>query len=520
MADEERAPSALPPRAGREAVACSAGHPCPHVCVSSVVILDNDTAASGNVKQWVNLPRETDFVDNNVITNTDRLTNSVRFRVSYNRAGSVSAEVRVVPASQAIQNRYSQTEKGRNGNYRYTNSRQSFARDGATGFTEGEVRVHAAGGDQFTIEARCTDCHNAVRSSHNIEVWRRIWLVPIVMEGVRRRVPNLHSFRQVFEGNKIRISERPMREMPSLPTLGSSSDKQQLLDNAYSAYRNSGASNLEPYAVAVLFVDQIANKRELSLRASNFRRGTLTLDVEDASHQTYSLWRNMGPGQTWFISGRFTPNNDVWGDPIDIEQSSITTVASGGNPNDHRQINVNVDRSVFRVLETRFSRAEVPDRAPGTLSLRLNVVDTFLNGYALTHPDSRVNIIVIATRVEWQDRPGEGMIQTIAHELGHKIGMVADGDPVTNVICDLDRVGTWYNQHNHMGPHCSQGIATPLPADIRGQPGICVMYGESGPNRLNSFCADCSEAVKKVDISRGFVPFEPGWGAYLTALFS
>jgi len=143
-----------------------------------------------------------------------------------------------------------------------------------------------------------------------------------------------------------------------------------------------------------------------------------------------------------------------------------------------------------------------------------------MNGYAITQPDSRVNLIVIATRVLWRDRSGEAMTQTIVHELGHKIGMVADGDPVTNVTCDLDRVGTWYNRHNHIGPHCHQGIGEPIPADMRRQAGTCVMYGESGRQRSNSFCADCGEAVKKVDISRGFVAFEPSWGAYLSALFS
>jgi hypothetical protein len=312
-----------------------------------------------------------------------------------------------------------------------------------------------------------------------------------------------------------------MREMPSIATLGARSEKQQLLDNAYSAYRDSGASGLEPYALAVLFVDQIADKRELPLQISNFSRGTLTLDVEDASHQTYALWRDMGPGETWFVSGRFTPNNVVWGDPIDIEESSITTVASGANPNDHRRINVNVDRSVFRVLETRFRPAEVPDRAPGTLSLRLNVVDHFTLGYAMTQPDSRVNIIVNATRVRWEDRPAEHIINTIVHELGHKIGMVADGDPVTNVSCDLDRVATWYNRRGHNGPHCSQGIAAPIPADMLGQPGTCVMFGEGvGPGQSNDFCADCSPAVKKVDVSRGFVAFEPSNWAYLSAIFS
>jgi hypothetical protein len=394
--------------------------------------------------------------------------------------------------------------------------RQRFSRNGSAGFTEGEVRVHAAGGDHFTIEARCTeaDCHHAVRSSHHIEVWRRIWIVSIVMESVVRHVPHLDSLKQIFEDYKIRISELRRREMPSLPTLGASNDNQQLLDNAYRAYRNSGAPDIEPYAVAVLFVDQIATKREILHEVSNFQRGTLPISLN------FPLWRNMGPGQTWFISGRFTPNNSVWGDPIDIEESSITTVASGGNSNNHRQINVDVDRSVFRVLETRFRREEVPDRAPGTLALRLNVVDRFINGYAMTQPDSRVNIIVIATRCRWEARPREEMIKTIVHELGHKIGMVADGDPVTNCICDLDRIGTWYNLHNHSGPHCYQGIATPIPADMRGQPGTCVMYGEGRPEKSNRFCADCSEAVKKVDISRGFVAFEPGWRAYFSALFS
>jgi len=81
MGNEGTGGPGLPPPAGGEAPAGRGRQPCGHVCVSSVVILDNNTSASGNVRQWVNLPRNSNFVDNDVITNTDRLTNSVRFRV-------------------------------------------------------------------------------------------------------------------------------------------------------------------------------------------------------------------------------------------------------------------------------------------------------------------------------------------------------------------------------------------------------------------------------------------------------
>jgi len=64
MGNEGTGGPGLPPPAGGEAPAGRGRQPCGHVCVSSVVILDNNTSASGNVRQWVNLPRNSNFVDN------------------------------------------------------------------------------------------------------------------------------------------------------------------------------------------------------------------------------------------------------------------------------------------------------------------------------------------------------------------------------------------------------------------------------------------------------------------------
>ncbi len=518
-----------PGQGSQERETGGSSQPC-HICVQTVKIFDNGRwlpQSQDPLEQWVNLPREERFVDsgqNPVIQNIDRLTNQVRVRVAHPNPGQGNFEVRLNPNGNNIG--YSSDERGRNNKYTFFSQDQSGNPQWVTKprrgtETEFNVNVDAGGKNQFVVEAKCPIC-NQTALSRPIKIMRRIWVQPIIMDGLSAPVPNLSSFRQDFERCGLRISERSRAQMPELPCLGTSDEgKQQLLQNAYNAYRDSNAHNLQPYIIALIFVDQIATKRVLRIPVSNFSPAALTINVEDVNtHNRFALWRDMGPEQDWFVSAQFVPDNTVtWGSAFDIDRDQFWTSAHDrSEPEIHSRVHVDADAAIFSVLESRRSGPR-PSSAPGSLRLEVNAVEGFDLGYAITQPDSRVNVIVIATRSGWQPVDANEMIGAIIHEMGHKIGMVPDGDSHTNVQSDLDRITTWYNQHQHHGPHCHQGVSTPLPADMRGQNGTCVMFGGTSDNGTNRFCDNCAQCVRKTDISHGFRAFEVSAWTRLTSIF-
>ena len=61
------------------------------------------------------------------------------------------------------------------------------------------------------------------------------------------------------------------------------------------------------------------------------------------------------------------------------------------------------------------------------------------------------------------------------------------------------QTATWYDEHEHVGDHCSQGLSASdkLKPSYSGLNGTCVMFGESANTRKNIFCADCDPSVRK-----------------------
>jgi len=93
----------------------------------------------------------------------------------------------------------------------------------------------------------------------------------------------------------------------------------------------------------------------------------------------------------------------------------------------------------------------------------------------------------------------------MAHEMGHAMKMVASNAMVIPGIADPKAEhGRWYDARGHQGDHCAEGVPVAVyssGADLDGQPGTCVMFGESDTGGPVDFCDRCKKILLPVDIS-------------------
>ena len=110
------------------------------------------------------------------------------------------------------------------------------------------------------------------------------------------------------------------------------------------------------------------------------------------------------------------------------------------------------------------------------------------------------NIVAVCTRSYWNAVSVQDQYPTIIHELGHQLGMVANGMGILP-----DKTTYHYDDSKgHRGNHCHFGIPSgQLRYDARAdqQSALCVMYGAI--NKWSIFCDECAKALRKVDLKDG-----------------
>jgi len=404
--------------------------------------------------------------------------------------------------------RYSPDERGRNPNYRVLINGQeqtdldessddnwvrvSVPNGHALGRNSLRIHTNVAGNNHYRIEAKCT-CGVRVIRCPIFTVKRRIWIVPFVMRGVRSRVPHLDSVQDTFRALGLEIATPP-GPYPEIEDIEPSyrGMRQRLVSairDTYPDFQFGGevtVRRLSGYVFPMCFVDSIATRDTIPLEAASadLRRGNpLVFTVYD------KLWKNMGDGRSWLHAARFVPSYG-FGDPIEYNQTHFTESidAQSGDT----LVEMDIDQHIFGVLDAR-RRAdpllrEVPDNAPGTLQLAVNIINAEWAGFKFQQ-----DILAIATKLSSTNRTREEIVSTILHEMGHILGLVPNGE-------DLDRSPMWYDNRGHRGNHCSYGVRQPgsrtLPDSMIGVNGDCIMFGGGS---ANSFCRHCEAAIRKVN---------------------
>lgn len=351
----------------------------------------------GEVQQFVNLPQGDAFRGHSD-EHADHRGHGIRVRIVLRQSieeagqGAFCFQVRMVPGgSNAF---YTGQEKTRSHSHYQAQPDNDDWSDPLTISSGNSMvlvdrfSVTAAGGDTFTIQARCVEEEHVV-SSRPIAVWRRICIQEVKMNGVSA-ANSLRVFRNKFQnGHNLAIRQHTAVTMPRMANIGDGMlEKQAFLQNTRCAYdgARSGFRARERYIVVIAYTDQLAVKQ------SNFReqkspvlapgfRGNDTMEhfvdipLTDGSADRY-LWKGIEDTSTeeeafrsWFVSCHFVTSSRRI--EIPNPRQNCQPVPDSGytplRPDACKMVRVNVVRLV-------------PEDTTGRLELEVHVVNRFRGG--------------------------------------------------------------------------------------------------------------------------------------------
>ena len=430
--------------------------------------------------QWVNLPSDDKWVDaNHEVHNKDRLGQKARFKVTFSKPGSHPFKVTPVRGDENVE--YSNAEKGRNAKFKWMDQEKQYTTDAdGTKIVEADFFTACAGADTFKLVATDENNNPEVETGW-LRTGRLVYAVPIIMHGVSTAA-NLDTFKREFADRGIIFEELREVEIEPMANIGpDESDPYQ--QRCKTAFDGSDGKQKVPYAIGIGFTGHLAVKnpnQTLELTGVTVGPDEDPVDIPVMARgllagdglNRRSLWKDLVPGEGWFVSGSYIP--DGGGPAQNILEASCTALPEG----DQDCSGVLVDVSSLPA-------------GTGTIRLQVNVVDRMRGG--LTFPGG--NLICICTKAWWQGIDQTEQNATAVHEAGHKVGDGTGKLP--------DKVATQYSNKGHVGNHCYYDLPV-MDSYVGAEHSQCVMFGEAGDHPPTAFCPNCAPAVRKMDLSEGW----------------
>ena len=434
--------------------------------------------------QWVNLPHEAKWVDEaNGVANIDRVGQKIRYKVTFSKPGGHSFKVKAEPGDDNAV--YTGPEEGRNAKFKWMKESKTYTTDGdGTKVVEADFFSTCAGLDSFKLVAEDTNNSPPVETGF-VKTSRLVYVVVIKMKGMTSNV-DLGTLRGEYSKHGIEMVELPAVEIDRMANIGPA-EEDAYKRKCKTAFNGSKGKDKMPYAVAVGFTEHLAVKNPsqvIELTGVPVGPGSTPAEIPVMARGLRSgdglrarkLWKDLVPGESWFVSATFTPDGGGGG-PRNIVEAKCTALPDGSSSCGTVKVDV----------------ADLP-AGSGTLRVTVNVVDRMRGGLSF----SDGNLICICTKAWWQDQGAGTQSSTAVHEMGHKVGMVADG---TGKL--PDKVETQYIAKGHLGPHCFFDLGEmDTYAGVSGNK--CVMFGAVGSGSPTDFCEKCIPAVRKMDLSTGW----------------
>ncbi len=453
--------------------------------IVSVAWLDGaDDKEVASADQWVNLPKEDKFVDGTDVKNKDRLGMKPRLKVKFDKEGSHSFKIKLLEPTGT--DAYTDDEKGRNGNFKYTEAEKSLTTDAdGTKIVEDALSLVAGGGYEFKAEAK--DAKGKKVTTGNLTTKRLFWYVEAKMTGLASVLSSTADVESEFGNHHMTLKKLAALSIDRQHNIGDNTDSGTLSTNVNNAVDGSAAAKeKKPYLLTVAYTDHLAVKNAgVTISKDNVETGAgkpaAVIPVVAAgllspyTVKTRYLWHDIVPGEGWFVEAKFHKDG---GGVEDIPEDKVSHQGDGDYWSD-----VEVD-------VTGLSAGR------GKIEVKVNVVDRMRGGLAL----GGANQTCVCTRSWWANRAEGKQKRTIIHEMGHKVGMVADGTGNKP-----DKVSTQYSGKGHAGSHCYEGCAAGqdnYATTANTDASDCVMFGSS--NDKLAFCSNCEKAVKKLDINSGW----------------
>jgi type VI secretion system secreted protein VgrG len=463
--------------------------PCPQddANIVSIAWLDGaDDKEVATATQWVNLPKDDKWVNGDEIKNKDRLGLKPRIKVKFDKPGSHAFKVKLLPPSGT--DRYTDTEKGRNTHFKYTETEKSFTTDAdGTKIIDGSFSLVAGGGYKFKAQAK--DSKDKIVKTGDLTTKRLFYYVECKMTGLTSALSSTAPIETEYAKHHIVMKKHTALSIARQNNIDplKASETSTLKTNVTNAVdANATVKKTKPYLIAVAYTDHLAVKHanvviekdavpvgpgKPKVQIPVVARGVLPPHANKTCH----LWHSLVPGEGWFVEAKF---HKTGGGVTDIPEAKVTGKGSGDKLN---KVEVDV--------------ASLP-AGTGKIKVKVHVVDLFAGGVSL----GGSNKVCVCTRAWWGNSSNADQQQTIIHEVGHTTGMVA------NATGNLpDKVATHYADKGHKGDHCYKGCAAGA-ANYNTSANLaasqCSMFGSL--NGKNAFCDNCAKAVKKLDLGSGW----------------
>lgn len=450
---------------------------------------DDKTELGRTGKHFVNLPRDAKWADGTHVANIDRLSQKPRVKARFNVKGKHKFKVKYEytphadPGVAVDKRGYTTAEKGRNNNFKHQDKEKSYTTDAdGTKIITDDFFVNAAGKDEYKLIAK-DESDTEVRSQ-KIVGHRLVFYKEIKMKTVSAAA-NLTTVETEYAKHNIKLVSLGSVEMDHMPNI-STGDSATFKTKARTAYSGSNAKAKEPYVVAIGYTDHLAVKDASQVVVKSGvavgpGKPDVVIPIVDGSGNSKFLWNNIVPGEKWFVSAKFLKNGGTAGtDDVTITEANCTGVADAAYGADYL--------NKVKVTVTGLAAAT------GTITLTVNWVNRMRGGLSF----GGGNLVCVCTKAWWRTESSASQNQVVVHEMGHKIGMVADGTGT-----GPDKTAKHYSGKGHIGNHCHQGLA--VKASYATDTGTCVMFGAT--HAKTAFCDDCKPAVRKQDLSAGWTAF-------------
>lgn len=462
----------------------SAEESCPLAKIVSISWLDGDDNSEVSTEtQWVNLPKEAKWVDGTDIKNEDRLGMKPRLKVKFDINGNHPFKVKLLPPTGTAA--YTDTEKARNSNFRYTEIEENYTTDAdGTKIIDGDFELVAGGGYEFQAQAK--DERDNIVNTGNLITKRMFFYVEARMSGLTSILGSTAPVEAEYHNHFFKLKKQSPVSIARQNNIGTGAESDTLANNVTAAVNGDAAiREKKPYLLTVAYTDHLAVKNAnvtISKNAVNVGPGRprVTIPIvarglrSPHSVATRYLWHDLVPGESWFVEAKFYKNGGG------VTAIPASKVAHKGVGDFWNEVEVDVTGLTAGV---------------GRIEIKVNVVDRMRGGLAISGANT-----CVCTRAWWRNQSDSKQECTIIHELGHKIGMVADGSGNRP-----DKVATHYSGKGHVGDHCYKGCAAGQvsyddSASLRASQ--CVIFG--AVNQKNAYCTNCEKAVKKLDINAGW----------------
>ena len=448
--------------------------------------------------QYVNLDQVADrWNDGSALTTTERQSNRPRIHVEFNRPGQHRFTITVKPDPANIP--YSARERGRRASYQEPHSNpRSYVTNADGSRIVDDITLPAAGLNLYLFEVR--DERGQLIKTERVETVRRLYIQEVMCMSPRPagHLADVTPVTAEFALHGIDMIQLPRVQFRGRSAVNAADDadaQHAIMQAVRQAYTPSAGKQREPYTLVVCHVDRlvapgVSGDMRLPVPAGPGGR-VMTVPIVNDDRSQSPLWYEFDQGDDWLVHARYLYRDASGAErSLPIPRHLITPIRdeSGG------VWSVSVDL-------TQVS----PTPLTGMLNIQFNTVAASYAGLAITG----TNLLFVSTLDPFVPNSQAYLTETLAHEMGHLLGMVPSGPDwpgLRNVDTSADdsKLDPPTHFYYNMGGHCYFGLR-----DQNGQYnqeiGQCVMYGITCANI--HFCPSCSKAVRKVDCSEGWASF-------------